>query len=253
MDRTSLDELQWKSPEWIQSFGLRTDNVLDYFSQSPFFDRTSNNQVAKMQQQFAQPRAPSQAPSISEFDNESPHRKAILSTYLVHAMWEQELRKLKGIEYVLAYVREPDFWIIRKQNRQSPTHVETLQDYFIIGANVYQSPAVAKIVQSRLSATNFHLTRALSTLRSMGTFRPSQGASFADRANQPQISSQSGSTTGSTMMTGNSVGPATANGQSGPTSSTDLLNSSGSQTDLITPDLMDRLLVTSMKSSFKYI
>ncbi|KAK9327775.1 MED6 mediator subfamily complex component-domain-containing protein, partial [Lipomyces starkeyi] len=43
------------APEWIQMFGLRTDNVLEYFVQSPFYDRASNNQVLKMQSQFNTP------------------------------------------------------------------------------------------------------------------------------------------------------------------------------------------------------
>ena len=45
MSNEPLDEIQWKSPEWIQHFGLHSSNVLDYFAESPFYDRTSNNQV----------------------------------------------------------------------------------------------------------------------------------------------------------------------------------------------------------------
>ncbi|KAJ1719040.1 Mediator of RNA polymerase II transcription subunit 6, partial [Coemansia biformis] len=32
--------------------GLRPDNVLEYFSQSPFWDSSSNNAVLKMQTRF---------------------------------------------------------------------------------------------------------------------------------------------------------------------------------------------------------
>lgn len=125
-DTTPLDELQWKSPEWIQAFGLRTDNVLEYFSQSPFFDRTSNNQVVKMQSQFN--------------ENLQLHSMNI----------ENELKKMTGIEFIILHRREPDFWIIRKQNRLGPDKVESLSDYYIIGANVYMAPSVKDVVSTRL-------------------------------------------------------------------------------------------------------
>lgn len=66
MNVTPLDELQWKSPEWIQVFGLRTENVLDYFAESPFFDKTSNNQVIKMQRQFSQLNDPNAAVNMTQ-------------------------------------------------------------------------------------------------------------------------------------------------------------------------------------------
>lgn len=47
-------DLQWRSVEYVQAFGaLTSQTVLDYFAQSPFFDRTSNNAVLRMQTQFS--------------------------------------------------------------------------------------------------------------------------------------------------------------------------------------------------------
>ncbi|CEP63743.1 mediator complex subunit MED6 LALA0_S09e01508g [Lachancea lanzarotensis] len=241
MSTPQLDELQWKSPEWIQSFGLRTDNVLDYFAESPFFDRSSNNQVAKMQHQFAQPRPEDSAREVSN-QNLDPHRQRILSTYMVHALWDAELRKLKGVEYVLAYVREPDFWIIRKQLRTTPTTATPLQDYFIIGANVYQSPSVFKILQNRILSANLHLSHALSNVRRMSQFEPSQGGQFVKVAHQSApTSSHPQSTVASTTSGPNSAsntGPATTSVQSVLTNST-----------TVNDALMDKLLATSMKST----
>ncbi|ODV94553.1 hypothetical protein PACTADRAFT_50431 [Pachysolen tannophilus NRRL Y-2460] len=142
-----LSELQWKSPEWIQAFGLRTDNVLEYFSQSPFFDRTSNNQVLKMQSQFQ----------------------------LTPTNIQQELVKMKGIEFVVAHVREPDFWVIRKQKRESPENVTPINDYYIIGANIYMAPTIASIVESRLLSTVLSLRESLIKLNKLPKFTPSTG------------------------------------------------------------------------------
>ncbi|KAJ2809901.1 Mediator of RNA polymerase II transcription subunit 6, partial [Coemansia furcata] len=48
-----LTAIEWRSDQWLFQFGgLRPDNVLEYFSQSPFWDPSSNNAVLKMQTQF---------------------------------------------------------------------------------------------------------------------------------------------------------------------------------------------------------
>lgn len=50
----SLSHLQWRATEYLLAFGpLRSEIVLDYFIQSPFFDRTSNNATLRMQMQFS--------------------------------------------------------------------------------------------------------------------------------------------------------------------------------------------------------
>lgn len=42
-------QISWQDSNWIPN--LNPDNVLDYFSQrsNPFYDRTCNNEVIKMQ------------------------------------------------------------------------------------------------------------------------------------------------------------------------------------------------------------
>lgn len=50
----SLSHLQWRATEWLLAFGpLSPAIVMDYFVMSPFFDRTSNNAVLRMQMQFS--------------------------------------------------------------------------------------------------------------------------------------------------------------------------------------------------------
>ena len=46
--------LVWRATEWLLAFGpLTQQTALDYFIISPFFDRTSNNAVLRMQMQFS--------------------------------------------------------------------------------------------------------------------------------------------------------------------------------------------------------
>lgn len=153
MSATPLDEIQWKSPEWIQHFGLHSANVLDYFAESPFYDRTSNNQVLRMQLQFQ---------SIPP--NVHPQK-----------YFQSRLTEMTGIEFVVAYTREPDFWVIRKQNRTSPDQASPINDYYIIGANVYQSPVIYDILSSRLLSSVLSMKKSLSLLNSMASFSLADG------------------------------------------------------------------------------
>lgn len=153
MSAEPLDEIQWKSPEWIQQFGLHTGNVLDYFAESPFYDRTSNNQVLRMQFQFQQ-----MPPNI--------HPQKYLQT---------RLAEMVGTEFVVAFVREPDFWVIRKQRRLDPQNTLTEHDYYIIGANVYQSPMVRDVLASRVLATVLSVKKSVSLLNKMASFSISEG------------------------------------------------------------------------------
>ncbi|ODQ67307.1 MED6-domain-containing protein [Nadsonia fulvescens var. elongata DSM 6958] len=150
---TPLDELQWRSPEWIQAFGLRTDNVLEYFAQSPFFDRSSNNQVLKMQSQF----------------NENLHTRTDL---------HKELQNMKGIEFVISFSREPELWIVRKQNRLSPQEVRPISTYFVVNENIYMAPSVLSVIQSRLLSTVLSMRQALDQAFSLPNYSPSQGYTY---------------------------------------------------------------------------
>lgn len=144
-----LDEIQWKSPEFIQQRGLNTGNVLEYFALSPFYDRTSNNQALLMQFYFQD--------------------------------MSSRLKEMRGVEFVIAIAREPDFWIIRKQFRKSPTSTTPMQDYYIIGANVYQAPRVADILSLRLLASTLAITKANDLLSKMTQYSlESGGHSFMD-------------------------------------------------------------------------
>ncbi|AMD19223.1 HBR322Cp [Eremothecium sinecaudum] len=240
-----LDELQWKSPEWIQSFGLRTDNVLDYFSQSPFFDRTSNNQVVKMQHQFSQ-----QLP-LEPTRRAPPDRQHIWDQYPVHAVLERELSRLKGTEYILSHVREPDFWVIRKQLRSSETSVTPLDDYYIIGANVYKSPTAFRIIHNRLLATTLHLSRALEGVQRLSRFQPGQGPSL--------VAVETSSTPSATTNTTGATIPSTAAATTAAGAISTAVTGAAVETpgagyqDALTQDLLDKLMLQSLKTTPKYL
>ncbi len=43
----NLTSTCWKDDLWLQHCQLHPASVLDYFSNSPFYDRTCNNELAK--------------------------------------------------------------------------------------------------------------------------------------------------------------------------------------------------------------
>ncbi|KAI8866320.1 hypothetical protein GQ42DRAFT_126262, partial [Ramicandelaber brevisporus] len=50
LDAAKLTAIEWRSPEWLAMYGpLRRENVLDYFSLSPFWDTGCKNANLRMQ------------------------------------------------------------------------------------------------------------------------------------------------------------------------------------------------------------
>lgn len=187
--------------------------------------------------------------------------------------------KLDGTEYVLSSVREPDFWVIRKQRRTNNSGVGSakgpeiipLQDYYIIGANVYQSPTIFKIVQSRLMSTSYHLNSTLESLYDLIEFQPSQGVHYKVPTDT--------STTATAATNGNNAGGGSNKSSVRPTGGANMatvpsttnvnmtvntMGTGGQTIDNgtgrtgngnmgITTEMLDKLMVTSIRSTPNYI
>lgn len=144
--RNPLHE-SWHDPAWIPS--LSTHNVMDYFSErtNPFYDRTCNNEVLKMQRVGMQGAGPI----------------------------DQHLPSMVGVEYMLLCAQEPILYVIRKQQRHSPSQVTTLADYYIVAGVVYQAPDLASVLSSRLLSAVAHLQSAFEEARGYAKYHPSRG------------------------------------------------------------------------------
>lgn len=57
---------------------------------------------------------------------------------------------MTGIEFELIHAQEPILYVIRKQDRKSPTSATPLAVYYILAGTVYQAPDLWSIVNSRL-------------------------------------------------------------------------------------------------------
>ncbi|EMR09163.1 hypothetical protein PNEG_02503 [Pneumocystis murina B123] len=137
-----LSVIAWRMPEWITAYGrLCTDNVLDYFSQSPFYDRHSNNEVLKMQTQFN---------TLGDFHG--------------------HLKKMRGIEFVISAEKDPDIWVIYKQHRSSENDASVLAAYFVANESIYMAPSIHSVISSRMLNIILSLRQALASVHNLHHF-----------------------------------------------------------------------------------
>ncbi|XP_066535285.1 mediator of RNA polymerase II transcription subunit 6 isoform X1 [Hoplias malabaricus] len=138
--RDNLLGISWVDSGWVPI--LNPGNVLDYFSErsNPFYDRTCNNEVVKMQR-----------------------------------LTLDHLNQMVGVEYILLHAQEPILYIIRKQQRQSPTQVIPLADYYIIAGVVYQAPDLGSVISSRVLSAVHGIQSAFDEAMSFCRYHPSKG------------------------------------------------------------------------------
>jgi len=132
--------ISWHDSAWISR--LSGENVLDYFCQrsNPFYDRTCNNEVVKMQR-----------------------------------LDPGQLRLMTGIEYELIHGQDPILYVIRKQERHSPERVTFISSYYILAGIVYQAPDLGSVLNSRLLSTIHNLELAFDEALSYSKYSPSKG------------------------------------------------------------------------------
>lgn len=136
------EDICFVDPNWLAQNVLSADTSLEYFSNSPFYDRTCNNEVLKMQSKFRE-------------------------------VSQDQLRNMVGIEYL---VSKPDPVItIEKVHRFSPTRTETRGVFYMIHGYIYAAPSMKKVFASRLTNALFHLNKALDLYMERRTFSPFTG------------------------------------------------------------------------------
>ncbi|XP_021186366.2 mediator of RNA polymerase II transcription subunit 6 [Helicoverpa armigera] len=145
--------LSWHDSAWIPL--LSPSNIMDYFSErsNPFFDRTCNNEIVKMQR-----------------------------------LSMDQLQNMTGLEYILLHVQDPILYVIRKQHRHSPTQAIPLADYYIIAGIVYQAPDLASVLNSRLLSAVHHLQCSFEETMSYSKYHPSKGYWWDFKATKPGLS-----------------------------------------------------------------
>jgi mediator of RNA polymerase II transcription subunit 6 len=119
--------------------GIHSNSVLFYFAQSPFYDRTSNNEVLFQQ------------------GLNNPNMTPYLAT---RELFEGRIKTMSGLEFIVA--QEPaetgpgagtGVWVINKQTRrkrQGEDEIIVHGTYFVNGENIYMAPSMGDVISSRL-------------------------------------------------------------------------------------------------------
>ncbi|KAK1860039.1 hypothetical protein I4F81_002631 [Pyropia yezoensis] len=127
-----LAVLPWSDKTWLSYLSLNATTALDYFSLSPFYDPTCNNELVKMQRLDP---------------------ATILPT-------------MTGVEYAVEPVpadREPArIYIVHKVYRSGPGagDVTPLATFYIDAGGIYQAPSVAGVLGCVLRSSLDAVTRA---------------------------------------------------------------------------------------------
>lgn len=133
--------ISWHDSMWVPH--LNSSNIMNYFGErsNPFYSRDCNNEFIKMQQNTR----------------------------------VDQLTHMQGVEYILLHTQEPILYIVRKQHRYSPTQVTPLANYHIIGGQVFQTPDLGSIINSRMLACVSNLNSAFNELQVYSQYHPSKG------------------------------------------------------------------------------
>ncbi|PVG02284.1 MED6-domain-containing protein [Serendipita vermifera] len=139
------DDHSWKAwmfQEYLQVRGpLTEENVMEYFEESFLFDRSSNNNVLRMQTQHADPNYRMSRPEM-----------------------ENELKRFTGKEYALVHAQPPLF-VIQQRDRLSPTEVRPTAVYFILNNVLYSAPDLYTLLSTKLTNALSMIQSSLDTLR----------------------------------------------------------------------------------------
>jgi mediator of RNA polymerase II transcription subunit 6 len=140
----SLAHVVWSDPQWLERYPLTFENVLTYFSRSPFYDPTCNNELVRMQM-----------------------HPELQGEMLYYTQREEELLLgMQGVEYVpLCSSDAHELFIIRKQVRRSADEVHVTNLYYILYGQVYEAPAFSTVLLVRLRQSADFLVRSLGLLR----------------------------------------------------------------------------------------
>ncbi|KAK3902829.1 MED6 mediator sub complex component-domain-containing protein [Staphylotrichum tortipilum] len=173
-----LDEIQWRAPPDFE-MGVHSNSVLFYFAQSPFYDRTSNNEVLFQQ------------------GLNNPNVTPFLAT---RELFEGRLKTMSGLEFVVA--QEPaetgpgagtGVWVINKQTRrkrQGEDEIIVHSSYFVVGENIYMAPTLADLISSRIATASSSVSKLLPAATRVQTWSPSLGRLYktpqTPKHHQPQ-------------------------------------------------------------------
>lgn len=140
------ESLCFYDQNFLDQAPLTAENIIRYFSLSPFYDKGCLNEILKMQSQFA--------------NIDISHK----------------LTTLPGFYYILEHNVQDLFVISKKNNTGQRT--STLRMYYCISGYIYCAPTVRAVSESRIVDSLSYLNEALDKYEEMKTFDWLKGFRF---------------------------------------------------------------------------
>ncbi|KAF0709470.1 Aste57867_5909 [Aphanomyces stellatus] len=132
---------------WLGQFELNHQTVLYYFAGSPWYDKSCNNEILKMQ------------------------RRPL-----------EHLVSMTGIEYELqpndAKQLPQNLFVIHKKNRTGPRTAAVMAIYYVLDQTIYQAPNTYTLLTSRLKKCSYRINKAFKALSAGVRFSPTEGYSW---------------------------------------------------------------------------
>ncbi|KAG5182507.1 MED6 mediator sub complex component-domain-containing protein [Tribonema minus] len=141
-------QLSFQDTMWLRSFYLGPETAIDYFALSPFYDRTSNNELCRMQ-------------------GLTDHVAAMQTMTGIEYVVEELPPETDELPEPGAPPQPRHLMVIKKQYRKSKTQAEVRGVYYIMDGTIYQAPSALALITSRLQKAAFMLSESFAALRAL--------------------------------------------------------------------------------------
>ncbi|KAK4230460.1 putative mediator of RNA polymerase II transcription subunit 6 [Podospora fimiseda] len=162
-----LDEIGWTGNP-MEVGGIHNNSILYYFAKSPFYDKTSNNEVVF---------------------NQGLNNAAMFQFLATREMFEGRLKTMSGLEFIVA--QEPaetnpgagtGVWVVNKQTRRKRQNeddeVIVHSSYYLIHDTWFMAPSLADVFSMRIAHIATSIKNILPKVSEVQTWSPATGTTF---------------------------------------------------------------------------
>ncbi|KAK3997578.1 putative mediator of RNA polymerase II transcription subunit 6 [Cladorrhinum sp. PSN332] len=178
-----LDEIGWHGTPWDFDGGVHNNTVLYYFAKSPFYDKTSNNEIVF---------------------NQGLNNQNMWHILATREMFEGRLRTMSGLEFIVA--QEPaetspgagtGVWVINRQTRRKRQGEEdeiiVHSTYYLINDMWFMAPSLADILSMRIAHISKSIGQILPKASQVQSWSPSLGRVYKEPLKKKDEKSSSSS------------------------------------------------------------
>lgn len=155
---SNMENICFRDQSFLNSSPLSEHNILDYFSNSQFYDPSSTNEIYKMQTKY--------------------------NTTTEHNIIEN----LKGLQFIINYFDDSrSLFIIFKIMRYGINDYEVLNVYYVMFGNIYMAPNNYSILNGRMANYYYYINEILDKYEEGVRFDVFKGFYVANEGGQHEV------------------------------------------------------------------